>query len=69
MGVMRVMGWVRVRAAKGILNSELSTSCKLAPAGVDLQQLNVEDIVLLAGNMISSMLGLCYNILEGIFLL
>ena len=30
---MRVMGWVRVRAAKGILNSELSTSCKLAPAG------------------------------------
>ena len=33
MGVMRVMGWVRVRAAKGILNSELSTSCKLAPAG------------------------------------
>jgi len=32
-GVMGVMGWVRVRAAKGILNSELGISCKLAPAG------------------------------------
>ena len=33
MGVMGVMGWVRVRAAKGIVNFELGTSCKLAPAG------------------------------------
>ena len=33
-GAMRAMGWVRVRAAKGILNFELGTSYKLAPAGV-----------------------------------
>ena len=33
MGAMGVMGWVRVRAAKGIMNFELGTSYKLAPAG------------------------------------
>ena len=32
MGVMGVMGWVRVRAAKGIVNFELGTSDTLAPA-------------------------------------
>ena len=32
-GAMGVMGWVRVRAAKGIVNFELGTSYKLAPAG------------------------------------
>ena len=32
-GAMGVMGWVRVRAEKGIVNFELGTSCKLAPAG------------------------------------
>ena len=41
---MGVMGWVRVRAAKGILNCELGTSCKLAPAGEQGPHYNVRPI-------------------------
>jgi len=37
MGAMGIMGWVRVRAAKGIMNFELGTNCELAPAGEVLQ--------------------------------